>query len=442
MAMPPWTIELLRRGITDVARKASEPQTLAKIKSQATEILQELPETAARGIDAMMRGAEASKQSVQRWSRKQTELAIPMLNASGILLNEFGTGVPLAPAVTDVGHAFVAGDVLLGESVHAKLARRIAKSIPEGNENAIAITSNFSAALTAFSLLVQETQLVIHRNHSVRLPDGRPLPEAFGMLVPVIHEVGAVGHVAAGDFDGLDNFCAILADNGLRPVELLDLGEREFSQAVVLNVGSVAASSDASIPSAESMLSQGADFVILRGGGFGGGPECGIIVGRRDGIAAIEASSAWPTLAASDAVQAMMAVALEVAGDASEMTPLKMLLETSEDNLRGRAERLATRLSGSDSIASCQVTAEEARLTSEGRWRFPSRQVRLRHANHTVSDWAVRLSEELPAVIAGIDGDDLKIDLRWIAAADDGKLAEAIGGKSSSEPPAASREAE
>ena len=56
MALPPWTVELLRRGITDVARKASEPQTLAKIKSQATEILQELPESAARGIDAMMPG--------------------------------------------------------------------------------------------------------------------------------------------------------------------------------------------------------------------------------------------------------------------------------------------------------------------------------------------------------------------------------------------------
>ena len=48
MALPPWTIELLRRGITDVARKASEPETIEKVKNQATEILQDLPQTAAK----------------------------------------------------------------------------------------------------------------------------------------------------------------------------------------------------------------------------------------------------------------------------------------------------------------------------------------------------------------------------------------------------------
>jgi hypothetical protein len=32
-------------------------------------------------------------------------------------------------------------------------------------------------------------------------------------------------------------------------------------------------------------------------------------------------------------------------------------------------------------------------------------------------------------VLAGVDGEDLKVDLRWIAAADDGSLAETLGGK-------------
>ena len=67
MALPPWTIELLRRGLSDVARRASEPETLEKLKTQATEILQDLPQTAARGIDAVMRSAEAGKKTVQRW---------------------------------------------------------------------------------------------------------------------------------------------------------------------------------------------------------------------------------------------------------------------------------------------------------------------------------------------------------------------------------------
>lgn len=428
MALPPWTVELLRRGITDVARKASEPQTLAKIKSQATEILQELPESAARGIDAMMRTAEAGKESVQRWSRKHTALAIPTLNASGVLTTEAGTGVPLAEQVAEVGREFIGDGVMHGAPVDERLVRRVSKMLPAGGDYAVAITTNFSAAMTAFSLLVGETELVIHRNHAVRLPDGRPLTDAFGMLVPVIREVGAVGHVTCSDFDGLDGFCAILADNGLKPIELLDLGTRDFWQSVVLPIGTLSAGSQDTIPSAEALLAQGADFVILRGDGVAGGPVCGMIVGRREGIERIESSTAWPALAADDTVKAMMVVALEMAADPQRSTPMKTLLETSEENIRGRAERMAIRLSGSDSIASCQVTAEDARLTAEGRWRFPSRQIRLRHADHTAAAWASRLKDEMPAVLAGVDGEDLKVDLRWIAAADDARLAETLGG--------------
>ncbi len=427
MALPPWSIELLRRGITDVARKASEPQTLAKIKSQATEILQDLPDTAARGIDAMLRSAEAGKKRVERWSRKHTALAVPMLNASGVLLNEVGSGAPLADIVTEVGREMMGGDVVHGQACDERLSRRIARLLPVGGDYAIAITSSFPAAMTAFSLLVQQTPLVIHRNHCLRLPDGRPLPDAFGMFVPVIQEVGAVGHVAASDFDELDDFCAILADGGIRPVELLDLDNRHFLQAVVLPVGTLASCGQDSIPSAESMLTQGADFVIFPGDGISGGPSCGILVGRREQIEVIKTSATWPALAASDATKAMMTVALETANDHDQQMPIRQLLDASEENLRGRAERMATRLSGSDSIVSCQVTADDARLTTDGRWRFPSRQVRLRHANRSAADWAASLRDEIPAVIAFADGDDLKIDLRWIAASDDGKLAEALG---------------
>jgi hypothetical protein len=65
---------------------------------------------------------------------------------------------------------------------------------------------------------------------------------------------------------------------------------------------------------------------------------------------------------------------------------------------------------------------------SDGRWRLASRQLRLRHASMSADVWAGGLSEELPAVLAKVDGDDLCVDLRWIAAADDGKLAETLGG--------------
>lgn len=253
MALPPWTIELLRRGLNDMARKASEPETLEKIKTQATEILQDLPQTAAKGIDAVMRSAEAGKKSVERWSRKHTALAVPILNGSGVLMNEFGSGVPLSPQVSEIGRELMLGDTLSGQVVADRLEKRLRRLLPAG-DHAIAVTSNFSSALTALALLADERQLVVHRSHAVRLPNGHALPDSFGMLLPVIQEIGGRDEVRASDFRGLETFCAIMADGGDQLPELLDLKAHDALQAVVLPIATLASTSQEQIPSAEAML--------------------------------------------------------------------------------------------------------------------------------------------------------------------------------------------
>lgn len=433
MALPPWTIELLRRGITDVARKASEPETIEKIKNQATEILQDLPQTAAKSIDAMMRTAELSKSAVERWSRKHTALAVPLLNGSGVLMNEHGAGVPLAPQVSEAGYELLMGDSVTGVVMEERLSRRLQRLLPAGGHYSIAVTSNFSSALTGLALLVDERQLVVHRSQAVRLPNGRALPDAFGMFLPVIQEVGSRDNILPQDFDGLESFCVVMADVGEQPLELLELSGRDAMQAVILPVATLAqaeldASGAAEIPSAESMLVAGADFLILSGQGVLGGPECGIIIGRQPQIENIKASRVWPSIAAGDAAQAMLAMTLELAASDPDEIPALALLNTSEENLRGRAERLATRLSGSDSIRNVQITAEKARLTRDGRWCFASRQIRVTHESLTAQDWQAKLMDDIPAVAVECTGDAICVDLRWISASDDNRLAEALGG--------------
>ena len=439
MALPPWTIELLRRGITDVARKASEPETIEKIKNQATEILQDLPQTAAKSIDAMLRTAEVSKKTVERWSRKHTALAVPLLNGSGVLMNDHGSGVPLAPQVCEAGYELMLGDSVTGTSMDERLSQRLQRLLPAGGDYSIAVTSNFSSALTALALLVDERQLVVHRSQAVRLPNGRALPDAFGMFLPVIQEVGSRDNILPQDFDGLESFCLVMADVGEQPLELLELSGRDAMQAVILPVATLGqaeldASGAAEIPSAESMLVAGADFVILSGQGVLGGPECGIVIGRKPQIDSIKASRVWPSLAAGDAARAMLAMTLEVVASDPDEIPTLALLSTSEENLRGRAERLATRLSGSDNIRNIQITAEDAQLIDGGRWRFASRQICVTHESMSAEEWQSNLLKDMPAVAVGCAGDAICVDLRWVSASDDNRLAEALGGTISAIP--------
>ncbi len=426
MALPPWTVEFIRRGLTDVARRAGDAETFEKIKSQATEILGDLPETAARGIESVMRTAESGKKSIERWAKKHTTLAVPVLNASGLLQNPLGSGVPLAPLAVELGQELLAGDSITGNALDQRLTRRFHRVLPD-SELSIAVASSFSAALTCMPFLLPQYQLVVHRHHALRLPDGLPLPDACGLFAPVIQEVGSADGVSPGDFDGLGSFCAIMADVGSRPIELLQQIPKDAIQAVVLPVATMSQSSFEQIPSVESMLSAGASFVVLPGDGMLGGPSCGIVVGTKLPIERMKSSAAWRALAASKAVTAMVLATLEVARASEDQIPVHALLSTNIENLRDRAERMATRLSGNDSVAESTVTQQQAQLTVGGRWRFPSHQLRLKHRSISAQAWQQTLVESVPAVLTGVDGEQLVVDLRWIAASDDNKLAEALG---------------
>ncbi len=425
MALPPWTVEFIRRGLTDVARRASDGETFEKIKSQASEILSDLPESAARGIESVMRTAESGKKSVERWARKHTALTVPVLNASGVLHHAVGSGVPISPFAVELGQELLAGDAITGSSLEQRLIRRFSRVLPTGDVS-IAVANNFQAALSALPFLLPRRQLVVHRHHAVRLPDGLPLPDACGLFAPVIHEVGSADRISPNDFDALESFCAIMADVGSAPIELLERLGNEAMQAVVLPVATMMKSSHQQIPSAEAMLSAGANFVVLPGNGVCGGPTCGIIVGQKSEIEQLKSSAAWRALAASDSVAAMVLATLEVAKESEDQIPVRALLNTNIENLRGRAERMATRLGGSDSIAAIGVTEQDAKLTLDGRWSFPSRQLRLKHQSKTAEAWQQSLTENVPAILSTVADDHLSIDLRWVAAADDNKLAEAI----------------
>ncbi|MEM6468909.1 MAG: hypothetical protein AAF802_05020, partial [Planctomycetota bacterium] len=67
MKLPPWAIEAIRNGVADVAKKASDPNTIQKVKLQAAELLRDLPENASRGIDAIVKTAsETAKSAVEQ----------------------------------------------------------------------------------------------------------------------------------------------------------------------------------------------------------------------------------------------------------------------------------------------------------------------------------------------------------------------------------------
>ncbi|MFG0262248.1 MAG: hypothetical protein ACF788_07645, partial [Novipirellula sp. JB048] len=420
MAIPPWTVELLRRGLNDVARRAREPETLERLKAQANEILHELPQTAARGFDAVIRATEAGKKNVQRWSQKQIAIAIPLVNASGTLMTSLGTGVPVADDAVDAGYACLHGDVRSDHHSSQRLTRELHRHLEASSELEIAVAANFNAILTALVIGMSQEDILVHRSQAIRLRSGGSLVDALNSLVPIVQEVGANDAIERSDFDGFESFCLILADDETQAdaPKPLELDRAKVTQVVVLPVATLKQTADAKLPSVEATLQAGADLVIVEGGGVFGGPECGLLIGKRALVESVTHSSLWKSLEASSAVQAMLISTL--GKSANGQLPIDGLIQTNEENLRARAERLAMRLSANESIKSCQVTAEEARITPKGRWRYPSRQVRVEHQTRNAQEWADQLRDELPSLLVRQDGQAIIIDLRWVTPASDG----------------------
>jgi len=443
MAIPPWTVELLRRGLNDVARRAGEPETIERLKTQATEFMNELPQTAARGFDAVVRATETGRKSVQRWSKKQTAVTIPLINASGTLITPYGTGVGIGIDAVESASACLHGDIRNDDRAISRLENYLQRQLPDRDETRIAVTNNFHAALLALVIGMSQEDIVVHRSQSIRLPNGVSLVDAMNSLVPMVQEVGANDEIEMSDFKDFDSFCFVMADNEASdtPQTQLDFGNRDVTQVAVLPVATLKPSKLSGLPSVEQMLNQGVDLVIVQGGGVFGGPDCGILIGRREVVDAITHTSVWPSLAANTAVMAMLSTTLkDVASAIALKLPIEELMETSEENLRTRGERLAMRMSGSESIKSCQLTADDARITNKGRWKLPSRQVRIEHESMTGEQWANRLRDEIPSLWVDFDEQAIRIDLRWVDPAHDKQIGELLGAdqESTAEPNAGS----
>ncbi len=56
---------------------------------------------------------------------------------------------------------------------------------------------------------------------------------------------------------------------------------------------------------------------------------------------------------------------------------------------------------------------------------------RLRHRDLSAKDWASKLANEVPALLANVDDDSLVLDLRWIQPVDDVALVAALVGHES-----------
>jgi len=288
------------------------------------------------------------------------------INATGIILHTNLGRAPLAPeaiaAVAEVaaGYCNLEFDLATGrrgsrtQSLEALLRGLTAA------EAALAVNNGAAAILLVLSALSSGGEVIVSRGELVEIGGGFRVPDVIRQGGARLVEVGTTNKTRLLDYRAAigpdtrvllkvhqSNFRMIgfTAETGI--AELAGLA-REHGLLVVADLGSglLHEGPGTTEPSLSEALSAGADLVTCSGDKLLGGPQAGLILGRK---AAVDGLRGHPLLRAVR-LDKMSLAALEATlmlhRDMPERVPVRHMLGQTEAVLEQRAERLQAMLGG------------------------------------------------------------------------------------------------
>ena len=356
----------------------------------------------------------------------------PVINATGVVLHTNLGRAPLSAAAIEAvtaaaGYVDVEYDVSTGARSTRGRATLAALAAAVPDAEAVHVVNNGAAALVlAATALAAGREIVVSRGELVEIGDGFRLPDLLASTGAQLREVGTTNRTALADYESAitpdtafvlkvhpSNFRITGFTSSVGIGELTSLGV-----PIVVDIGSGLLTPDGLLtdePDATTALRTGADLVTASGDKLLGGPQAGLLLGRK---VIIDTLRRHP-LARALRVDKLTLAALEatVAGPA---TPTHDALHADADRLRDRAEALAAELSSAgvdaDVVESDGVVggggAPGVTLPGWGVALDPS--------------YAGRLRTGVPCVVARIESDRCLVDLRCVPAERDAELLKAV----------------
>ena len=378
----------------------------------------------------------------------------PVINATGVLLHTGLGRAPLADeAIAEMAavardYASVELDLAGGQRSQRVLAVEGLLAELTGAEAALVVNNNAGATMLALAALAAAREVIVSRGQLIEIGGSYRLPEVMATSGAVMREVGTTNKTRLDDYqravgDGTaalllvhpSNFVVAGFAESVSLAELVKLG-RSKNLPVIHDIGSGALIDFAQFgfagePVAATSIKQGADLVLFSGDKLLGGPQCGIIVGRREWIEPIARHPLTRALRVDKLTLAALAATLRLYRDpqqAKHHIPLLQLLSTPLENLRTRAERLAPQMAASQAIAAAEAVAD---VTYLGGGAVPTQQlatwcIALTPAEMSVDRLSGRLRTAQPAVIGRVRDERLYLDLRTVFPRQDLDLVAAV----------------
>jgi L-seryl-tRNA(Ser) seleniumtransferase len=356
----------------------------------------------------------------------------PVLNATGVVVHTNLGRAPLSAAAVEslavaAGYVDVEYDVDSGE--RSKRGRAtidaLAAAVPDAE--AVHVVNNGAAALVlAATALAAGREIVVSRGEMVEIGDGFRLPDLLASTGARLREVGTTNRTTLRDYaDAIgpatgfvlkvhpSNFVVRGFTSSVEVADLATLGP-----PLVVDIGSGLLRPEPLLPDepdAATALRAGAHLVTASADKLLGGPQGGLLLGRRDLVDRLRRHP----LARALRVDKLTLAALE-ATVRGPLPPVTAALHVDADELRTRAARIVDELAGAGIDV---VLVDSVGLVGGG--GAPGVQLASWAVSLPVS-YAAELRRGEPCVVGRVERDRCLLDLRCVPAERDGDLTKAV----------------
>jgi L-seryl-tRNA(Ser) seleniumtransferase len=445
--------ELLRRpSLAELASRGGREFVVTEARNALNDLRDRL--SASEIADASPATIEATIAENVRRARAPSLRRV--INATGVVLHTNLGRAPLSPAaverIRETAGRYINLEYDLAAGTRgrrdAHTNSRLARAI--GAEAAIVVNNNAAAVLLVLAALAKGREVIVSRGELIEIGDGFRIPEIMAESGAFLREVGATNRTRAADYErAINERTALLLRvhpsnfqmTGFteRPSieELTTLGHKH-SLPVFEDLGSGCLADLIGIGIAEPMvrasLAADADLLAFSGDKLLGGPQAGIIAGRRGLVERVRRHPLFRALRVDKLTIAALEETLSAyLRGAFDEIPAQRMLRMSAGELHKRAAAFVERLQ--PHLPACSSLEIMEGFSVIGGGSTPDQKLPafpLAVATPHLS--AARLEERLrrPAdgipVIARIKEDRLLLDLRTVFPDEEGPLACALVG--------------
>ena len=303
-----------------------------------------------------------------------------------------------------------------------------------GAEDVLVVNNNAAAVLLTLNTLVKDKEIVVSRGELVEIGGAFRIPEIIKLSGGTPVEVGTTNKTHLKDYENAitDNTGALLKvhtsnykivgftkevsneeisylarENEL--VSINDLGSGQFVDFSKYGLPYE--------PTVKEVLDSGIDIVTFSGDKLLGGPQAGIIVGKKEYIEQMKKNQLTRALRVDKMTLAALEATLKLYLDekeALEHIPTLHMISLSKDRLFAKAEVLKTRLGDLDFKITIAEDKAEVGGGSYPASYLDSVVVKLEHPSLSATDIERRLLEVEIPIITRIKDNELIFDMRTL----------------------------